>query len=374
MKKFFFVCLFAITCVFFAGNAAESDEIKAQSAKLLDISRDLREKQRERESLLLQERTARTELRGITTELSRVDADIKRVSADITRTSQRLRTATAKRKQIEQEKESHAQILHDGVLAYHRKLAGVPYEENPLKYKVMQEYLIYSRARYLETLRQNEIAEAEVRRLEAQNQDLTQRRQTRRDESRQSRQLRDEKNRAIRENARRIAQSEREIKELQETANEMRALIARLTEAARRQRNQARPQADVRKNSLPWPVQGTITTRFGRSRHATLDTFVVSNGIRIKAEDGAQVRAVEAGVVVFVGQFRSYGRMVIVDHGNAFFSVYGQLASISVREDQNITQGTVVGRLGRGEASVLYFEIRENNTPENPTLWLEPRG
>jgi lipoprotein NlpD len=65
--------------------------------------------------------------------------------------------------------------------------------------------------------------------------------------------------------------------------------------------------------------------------------------------------------------------MIIIDHQGVYFSVYGQLDTILVSEDQSISRGTTVAKVGSGDNAVLYFEIRQYNVPENPKLWLKEK-
>ena len=65
--------------------------------------------------------------------------------------------------------------------------------------------------------------------------------------------------------------------------------------------------------------------------------------------------------------------MVIVDHKGVFFSFYCQLNKILVKENQKVIRQQEIANVGTGENSVLYFEIRQNNDPENPLLWLKER-
>jgi len=126
-----------------------------------------------------------------------------------------------------------------------------------------------------------------------------------------------------------------------------------------------------RKKSLPWPAEGKVVLKFGKNKHPELNADVISNGIKIKASDFAVVKSVDSGTVVFAGAFRSYGKVVIIDHKDAYFSVYGQLSKILVVEDQKVSKGSEIARLGKGEESVLYFEIRQDSVVDNPLLWLK---
>jgi septal ring factor EnvC (AmiA/AmiB activator) len=130
---------------------------------------------------------------------------------------------------------------------------------------------------------------------------------------------------------------------------------------------------EIRKKSLPWPVNGKVIAKFGKNKHPELDTYVISNGIKIDAADFSRVKSVDSGTVVFTGEFRSYGKVVIIDHKDSIFSVYGLLDHILVKEDQKVLKEDVIADLGGGKNSYLYFEIRQNNIPDDPILWLQQK-
>ncbi len=127
---------------------------------------------------------------------------------------------------------------------------------------------------------------------------------------------------------------------------------------------------------LDWPVQGTILFRFGRD---TLPSGAVirRNGIGIGAPAGTPVRAVSPGRVALVQRLGTYGLTVVVEHGNGYFSLYMQLATTAVSQNEAIVKGQVVGTVGgenTAEGSHLYFEIRgENQIALDPADWLRRR-
>ena len=95
---------------------------------------------------------------------------------------------------------------------------------------------------------------------------------------------------------------------------------------------------NTRKNNLPWPVNGKIVLNYGKNKHPDLSTNVISNGIKIKAQDNSTIKAVEEGTVIFAGEFRSYGNMIILDHKGVFFSFYCQLNKFLVKENQKVSR------------------------------------
>lgn len=132
--------------------------------------------------------------------------------------------------------------------------------------------------------------------------------------------------------------------------------------------------ADV--GRLAWPVEGEILYQFGREQLAN-GGVIRRNGIGIGAAAGTPVKAVADGVVALRERLGTYGLTLIVEHGNGYWAVYGQLASASVAQGARITAGQVIGTVG-GEGSDrgahLYLEIRgQNQIALDPMTWLRRR-
>lgn len=119
---------------------------------------------------------------------------------------------------------------------------------------------------------------------------------------------------------------------------------------------------------LPLPAAGTLKRRFGDSRGAELRW----NGWLIGAEAGSGVSAVAHGRVVFADWLRGYGMLMIIDHGDGVMSLYGHNESLLRRVGDWVAPGdriAIVGESGGGEAG-LYFELRRDGRPLNPSTWL----
>ncbi len=137
----------------------------------------------------------------------------------------------------------------------------------------------------------------------------------------------------------------------------------------------ARVPVESRRRQLPWPIDGEIAQRFGRQRDARFGTATVNNGVTIAAPDGASVRAIHPGTVVFAGPFTGFGQLVIVDHGRQAYSLYGYLSAIRVQRGTSLDAGAIVGDVGDAPSggSSLYLELRIDGRPVDPLQWLERR-
>jgi septal ring factor EnvC (AmiA/AmiB activator) len=127
---------------------------------------------------------------------------------------------------------------------------------------------------------------------------------------------------------------------------------------------------------LEWPVRGDVLRGFGRSVHPRFKTVTLNNGINISAAVGAPVAAVGTGTVEFSDNLPGFGRCVILDHGEGYYTLYAYLNGVFVARGAQVAQGQViaeVGGPGGGDPPQLYFEVRHGRTPLDPADWLRSR-
>ncbi len=127
------------------------------------------------------------------------------------------------------------------------------------------------------------------------------------------------------------------------------------------------------RGSLPWPITGKIISPYGKQTHPVYGTVITNKGIGIAGTPGQSVRAVASGSVEYSGSLPGYGKVVIVNHGNGFMTIYAHLGTTSVSKGAETLAGTILGTVGASEgisATQLHFEIRQKTETENPLLWL----
>jgi septal ring factor EnvC (AmiA/AmiB activator) len=123
-----------------------------------------------------------------------------------------------------------------------------------------------------------------------------------------------------------------------------------------------------------WPVQGQIVSQFGEVRDLEYGTRLVNNGINIKANFGIPVSVVFDGEVAYAERFLGYGNLIIIDHENGFYTLYGYLSDILVSKGEMVKKGETIGKVGSPSSTLessLYFEIRENGKAIDPLKLLE---
>jgi murein hydrolase activator len=154
-------------------------------------------------------------------------------------------------------------------------------------------------------------------------------------------------------------------------------LVAREPRPAPRARSERVPEPAAgagpfpgMKGRLALPVRGELANRFGAPRESG---GAIWKGLFITARAGEEVRAVAAGRVVFADWMRGFGNLLIVDHGDAYMSLYGNNESLFKQVGDLIHGGepvAAVGNSGGNPVSGLYFEIRHQGKPLDPLGWV----
>jgi septal ring factor EnvC (AmiA/AmiB activator) len=116
------------------------------------------------------------------------------------------------------------------------------------------------------------------------------------------------------------------------------------------------------------PVAGSVVQGFGKVEVSEFSDIVFSKGVEFVAPDGAQVQAVLGGTVAFSGTMPGYDKVVIINHGERSYSLYGSLEKTLVAKGEQVSTGQEVGRAAvRGDKRRnFYFEVRRNGKPIDP--------
>jgi murein hydrolase activator len=123
------------------------------------------------------------------------------------------------------------------------------------------------------------------------------------------------------------------------------------------------------KGKLRLPVRGDVMNRFGSSRE---DSGISWKGLFIKANEGAEVKSVATGRVVFADWLRGFGNLIILDHGDGYMSLYGNNQAVLKQVGDSVRAGDViasVGNSGGNQTNGLYYELRSQSRPFDPLSW-----
>ncbi len=128
------------------------------------------------------------------------------------------------------------------------------------------------------------------------------------------------------------------------------------------------------KGRLKYPVKGKIISKFGPSSTGDYKSFTFQKGIDIKVERGEPVKSIFKGEVMFAQWLKGYGNLMIVDHGDNYYTLYAHVEEIFKSKGESVNTGEVIataGDTGSIKGMCLHFEVRHHGKPENPMKWLK---
>jgi lipoprotein NlpD len=123
------------------------------------------------------------------------------------------------------------------------------------------------------------------------------------------------------------------------------------------------PPAPVAKPSLSWPLHGVLYARFGKKGKEPHD------GIDLAAPAGTSVKTAAPGKVLFAGEQKGYGNLIIVEHEGGLVTLYAHNRDLRVKAGQRVREGQViatVGESGKTSGPHLHFEVRKSGVPVDP--------
>jgi septal ring factor EnvC (AmiA/AmiB activator) len=346
------------------------DRIRADIAKLRTRLDEVRSKTKTAEQEL-EEVSIELDIRTREVEIAmRVESDLERQQRDLHSQIDSVAQHVAQQRDFLRTR--LVSLYRLGRLSYVRLLLSIDERRDPIEAMSMLTYLASRDARAITRFN------SERQHLRAQYAEMAER-QKKIVEARQIIQQRQQavaatyarKERMVALLRREGTKSEEQIANLEEKAKRLEHLIDVLS----RQSAGSTFQEDIRtvQGALGWPVEGKVIETFGKQVDPKFSTTTFNNGLKIAAPAGADVHAVFPGTVLFSQWFKGYGNLMILDHGNRVFSLYGNLKGPSAAVGDHVIAGQTIAGVGEAEEAqdgYLYFEIRQDNKPEDPQKWL----
>ncbi|MEO0142028.1 MAG: peptidoglycan DD-metalloendopeptidase family protein [candidate division WOR-3 bacterium] len=163
---------------------------------------------------------------------------------------------------------------------------------------------------------------------------------------------------------------EKELKSAQRRLEELIISLQKKTEKS----SSGQSYFEANRGKLPWPCQGRVVSKFGKVIHPKYNTTTKNNGIDIAGNFGDNVYAIASGKVAYAGRFMGYGNLILLDHLDGFYSLYGHLSEILVKVGEEVSKGRIIGRIGESgslSGPMLHFELRKDGKSVDPLLYLE---
>jgi len=167
------------------------------------------------------------------------------------------------------------------------------------------------------------------------------------------------------------------VESLKQAARDLDEKIKKLgvgsTSAAAQEYTAAEP-FQAYKGLLKMPVKGKIVSLFGKFKNTSYQVVNFRSGIEIQTDRGEPIAAVYAGKILYADWFKGYGNMIIIDHGENYYTVYAHIEETFKSTGDTVEAGEVIATVGdSGSISgpKLYFEVRHHGKPLDPMQWLE---
>jgi septal ring factor EnvC (AmiA/AmiB activator) len=359
----------------FAADDDHKERMRELRAEVGKVAVELKDAHKERESEV-------AALRETEKEISRLTALLHQTQLDIDKVASRREELVKSLGPVEKRLDDQKALLRQQVLASYRmgrqqRLKLLLNQDDPARLgRILSYYDHLNRARaglitdiedsyrtLIETGERIRADEARLNSLRAGQQELLASVEQARDQRKQALQQRDKE----------IASADKRLATLKQDVAQLEELTRKLTEVVPPS-VPANISFKSRKGKLPWPVAGKMVQRFGES----MKGGVTLEGIVIESREGANVRAVHGGIVIFADWLRGYGLMLIVDHGDGYMTLYGYNQSLLKKIGDNVEAGEVIslaGVSGGRRNAAVYFAIRKGSSPVNPLSWcIRPSG
>ena len=373
-----------------------ADGEAARKQELERLKKQATQKQEELKKYTEKEKAISKEISALENRKVEVQREKKKLDSDITYVEQTILTTEDKRLALERSMPLWHQILTDEITDFYLTLScpacpvALPIEDELF----LDRALAYKAEFALALQNENIAAKQKIYDFEKQNKKLMAQSSKIEQTQQQIAQNFLKKQQDLTSTQKKAKAIRKEIDELNKSARALDDLLARFERQRKEAANKkAKENAsakktptvqtsiakiDVPKHSLPWPVKGQVLSKFGKEYRQDLNTWIFRDGIKIAAHNAEPVKCVADGEVIYAGPFRSYGNVVIVEHGKGFFSIYGFLSKIEAAVGDKLLAGNVLGLAGvdtqqssgTGKYAV-YFETRQGTTAVDPLDWLE---
>lgn len=160
------------------------------------------------------------------------------------------------------------------------------------------------------------------------------------------------------------------VDEIQRQINKLQVEIELRRQSQEDVRNLLNDQVSLsRATPQGWPTKGWLTSYFGMRKSPFTGKRVMHEGLDIAANTGTPIVATADGIVARVKYSPSYGKMLVIDHGYGYRTIFGHTSKILVKAGQQVKRGDIiakVGNTGQSTGSHLHYELRLNGVPINP--------
>lgn len=372
------LCLLIFTAAFFNAQpgAASSTE-----AELEEVRRRIEESRKKIDAAKRKETQAARTLDAIDKDLAERNRTFRAINRDITRLQKEIDEVHRKSDALKKELENKEKVLNARLASAYRFfrrgsiqviLEASSYNDFLRKDRLLREVVAKDHALFAECLEAFERQRELEAQLAAKRHEMLKSQEKLADQRRSVQSARAEKVAHLQKVRSEKTHQMKALEELERRSHELQKFMEELHKKKRVFTPTIGNFSDMR-GKLPFPVRGRVITAFGRKEHPELNTFTFQKGIEIEANYRQEIHAVFDGRVIFADWFRGYGYMIIIDHGEHYYSISAYASELLKEVDDIVRQGepiALVGDAGSTRGNCLYFEIRHRGKPQNPMTWI----
>ena len=377
--------LLALCLALPAAAAGTADERSQKRQQLKQLTQRIDQLRRQLEARQNSKSQQARKLRQVEKQIGRIAAEMRQTRQAIRRQQRQLDKLQAERRRIETRIEDHREQLARHIRNAYRQgrnesLKLLFSQDDPTRLQrnlAYYRYLGRQRQRLIDASRKDfDALVAQERRIVEARQALERELERQRDQKQRLDRDRKERRRIVAELERELKQKGRKLAQLEENARNLRQLIDSLGRLLEQSPPETRPQQKFGKlrGKLSWPVKGKVKKLFGKRKPPSNLRW---QGVLIEAPAGNNVRAIARGRIAFADWLRGYGNLIIIDHGDGYLSLYGHNEALFKQTGEWVEPGDIIGSIGDSggqKRPALYFEIRRNGKPQNPTRWCRSKN
>lgn len=370
----------AVICALFVCAAGvlpvKASELEERKKQLEDIKRLIEWRKKQIAENEQRQRSVLGELERLEQEIDGIERELRALGSDLAALEKAIAKASAELAETERRLEQQTLVLHqrlrdiytDGNVSYLEVLLGATSVSDFLaRFDMMQRLAEHDAALVEELAAARELVARQKQELEAKKAKLAALEARRRAQKELLAARSAEKKELLTELRSEKAAYEQALNELEEESRRLARIIQQL------QAKHPSPRRGTGRFIWPVPGWGGVSSGYGMRFHPILQQYRMHTGIDIPAPTGAAVVAADDGVVIYTGWLGGYGRVVVIDHGGGFSTLYAHLSSTVVGVGAEVRQGEVIGRVGSTGWSTgphLHFEVRLNGEPADPSAYL----
>lgn len=366
------VALLLLSQPSFAGDEERQEELRNIQARIADVTRNLEEIRTQKDELLGQLADSEKDYGASVFALKNLTQQAVNKRRELTQIQNRI--VQQKQKISRQSRELEGMVRSAYALGQKDRLKMMLNQQDPALSSRMLVYYRYMNQSRLQRLQE---ISASLHALQALEQDQRQQSEhlnglleLQEFEQAKLTGIKDERRALLVQLEKDYTSNQQQLSQLQESERQLQGLLGSLQEVSDAfpfdSGATGRAFSELR-GQLAWPVRGKLLKTFGSARdEGSWD------GVLIEADEGAEIRAVTDGRVVYADWLRGYGLLMIIDHEQGYMTLYAFNQSLYKRVGDTVAAGEViaaVGESGGRDQTGLYFGIRKDGKAVDPLLW-----